>query len=308
MLFSSNSLGLEINSKGAAFALISGKPASTKLERVSFRPFPSGLLRISLRETNVTDPDVFVRTLREAHGLLLHQGTRLSVTLPDGVGRIMLLDVEGRFRNRTEALDIIRWKIKKNIPFDVADAHLDYQQLMIRETGELSLLVALASREIIMRYEELITAAGLVPARIEFNAFSLCRAFEKSLASLQNGLLTGFYDNSLIILIFNEGVPEFARFKELPGTSPVDRRVYTEINNSLLAYRERFPEREIKQAACFSPPDVAADFLSMVSDAADCAASPLETRTVVTPSDSVPTDQASIFPYTAAIGAALGSL
>lgn len=308
MFFSSHSLGLEINPQGAAFALLSGKPASPKLEKVSFRPFSSDVLRVSLREPNITDPDAFVRTLREAHALLLHQETRLSVTLPDGVGRIMLLDVEGRFKSRAEALDIIRWKLKKNVPFDVAEAHLDYQQLAIRESGELSLLVALASREVITRYEELIVAAGLVPARIEFNGFSLCRTFEKALTLMHNGLLAGFYDNSLMVFIFNEGVPEFIRFKDLPGISPVDRRVYTEINNSLLAYRERFPEREIKQAGCISPPDAASDFMDMVSDATDCAAAQLETKSVVIPSGNAPADQRTLFPYTAAIGTALGSL
>lgn len=306
MFFTSNSLGLEINSKGAAFALISGKSSSPKLERISFRPFPPGLLRASLREPNITDSEVFVSVLREAHAQLLYQGTRLTVTLPDGAGRIMLLDVEGRFRSRAEALDIIRWKIKKSIPFDIADAHIDYQQLIIRETGEMSLLVALASRESIVRYEELIIAAGLVPARLEFNALSICRAFEKSLAVINNGLLAGFYDNSLVIIIFNEGVPEFIRLKELPGNSPVDRRVYTEINSSVLAYRERFPEREIKHAACFSPPGAASDFLDLVSDAAGCASSRLDTRAVITTSDSISEEQ--IFQYTAAIGAAFGGV
>lgn len=308
MFFSSNAMGLELNSQGAAFALISGKPDLPKLERVSFRPFTPGLLRVSMREPNVSDPDLFVRILREAYALLLHQETRLSLTLPDGIGRVMLLDVEGRFKNRAEALDIIRWKLKKHIPFDAADMHLDYQQLLIRESGELALLVAFASREVVARYEELVVAAGLVPARIEFNALSLCRAFDKTLAPLPNVLLACFYGNALGIFIFHEGMPGFVRFKELPGISPVDRRVYTEINNSLLAYHERFPERGIGQALCVAPPDVANDFRDMLAETAGCTVSLLEAKTVVTTSDSAPADQQALFPFTAAIGAAMGNL
>ena len=105
--------------------------------------------------------------------LLLYSGTRLSVTLPDTVGRIMMLDVEGRFKSRAEGLDIIRWKLKKSMPFDVADTHLDYQQLTVRENGDMALMVALVLAPVISQYEELLVAAGFMPSRIDFKS-SIC--------------------------------------------------------------------------------------------------------------------------------------
>src|SRR6185369_1118292 len=137
MLFSRTSLGVEINPSGVAFALLGGSSASPRLERVSYGPLAPGCLRVSLREANILDPQSFSDTLRSAHNLLLHNGTRLSVTLPDTVGRILMLDIEGRFKSRAEGLDIIRWKLKKNLPFDLADTHLDYQQLSVRENGDM---------------------------------------------------------------------------------------------------------------------------------------------------------------------------
>ena len=108
--------------------------------RLAWRESPTALLltgtiHVSLREQNILDPKVFISQLKDAYNMLLYRGTRLSVTLPDTVGRVMLLDVEGRFKSRTEGLDIIRWKLKKSMPFDVADTHLDYQQLTVRENG-----------------------------------------------------------------------------------------------------------------------------------------------------------------------------
>ncbi len=308
MLFSRTSIGVEINPAGVAFALLGGSTAAPRLERIAFAPLTPGCLRVSLREANILEPQSFIDTVRNAHNLLLHSGTRLSVTLPDTVGRIMMLDVEGRFKSRTEGLDVIRWKLKKNLPFDIADTHLDYQQLSVRENGDMALLVALVSRSVISQYEELLMAAGFSPARIDFNSFNLYRTFENRLAPQDDVTLITFYDSTLSIMVFADGVLEFQRVKELPGSSGVDSRVYMEINSSLKVYRDRFAERAIKNISCIAPPDVAREFCGMVAEATGFEPALLEVKSVLRPSDSAPADQESLFPFTTAIGAALRSL
>ncbi|HEY3306880.1 MAG TPA: hypothetical protein VGJ93_00350 [Desulfuromonadaceae bacterium] len=308
MLFSRKSLGLEINQSGVAFALLGGSPASPRLERVSYRSLAPGIIRVSLRDPNILDPQSLISQLQDAHNTLLTKTDRLSVTLPDTVGRIMLMDVEARFKSRAEGLDIIRWKLKKSMPFDMADTHLDYQQLTVRENGNLALLVALVSRTVISQYEELISSAGFVPARIDFNSFNLFRCFERRLAFLEDGALVTLFGNTLGITIFSDGIPEFIRIKDLSAAQVIDSRVYMEINSSFLVHRERFPERVLSQVACLAPPDISYDFCNMVSEVTECESVFLETKSVVVPSDTAPADQASLFPFTTAIGAALRSL
>ena len=308
MLFTKTSLGVEISPSGVAFALVGGKAAAPRLERAAYAPLTAGIVRSSLREPNILDPLAFVERLQNAHNLLLHRSKRLSLTLPDSAGRIMLLDMEGRFKNRTEGLDMIRWKLKKSIPFDAADTHLDYQLLKIRENGDMALLVALASRTVVGQYEDVLTAAGFTPARIDFNSFNLYRIFDRRLALLDDCLLVFFHNNALGIMVYYNGVPEFIRVKELSGTQAVDNRVFMEITNSLLVHRERFPERNASNVFCIAPPDVASVFCSMVTEAAGSEATLLETKTAVTPGEEAPGDQESFFLFSAAIGAALRSL
>lgn len=308
MLFSGKSLGVEIGPAGVAFALLSGPAASPRLERVSYRPFDPGTLRASLREENILDPRTFTDRLKDAYSTLPYKGTRISVTLPDTVGHILLLDIEGRFKSRAEGLDMIRWKLKKSMPFDVADTHLDYQQLTVRENGDMALLVALVSRRVISQYEELLVAAGFVPSKIDFNILNLYRTFERILAQQENCALISYYDSILGIMIFSDGIPEFVRVKELSGTPAVDSRVYMEITNSFLVYHERFPERTLQHVACLAPPATATDFRDMAAEATGSELFLLETKSVVTPSDETPADQESLFPFTAAIGSALRSL
>ncbi|HEX9078430.1 MAG TPA: hypothetical protein VF795_02500 [Desulfuromonadaceae bacterium] len=307
MLFAKKSLGAEISPSGVGFALLSGPAAAPRLERVSYRSLPPGCVRLSIREPNVIDSQTFLATVKDAYNTLLYRGTHLSLTLPDAVGRILLLDVEGRFKSRGEALDIIRWKLKKNMPFEVADSHLDYQQVGIRENGDMALLVALVSRTVIGQYEELLVEAGLTPARIDFNIFNLCRTFERRLADRDDVALVAFYDGMLAVMVMYDGIPEFVRIKDLSGVSDAGR-VYLEINSSFLVHRERFPERLPQQVVCIAPPEMGQDFCAMVTEITSCETVLLETKSMITPADDAPGDQKTLFSFTPAIGAALRNL
>ena len=308
MLFSRKSLGVEINTAGVTCALLSGSASSPQLERVSYAPMAAGALRISLREPNVLDPQAFSDTVRAAHNLLLHNGSRLSVSLPDSTGRVLMLDIEGRFKSRSEGLDIIRWKLKKSIPFDISDTHLDYQQLKVRENGDMVLMVALVSRAVIGQYEDLLVSSGFAPARIDFNSFNVYRAFESRLSPQDNYALVSFYDGTLSVQIFADGVLEFQRVKELSRSTGVDSRVFMEINSSLMVYQERFPERTVQHFSCSAPTAVAREFCGLVAEVTGTTPALMEIKSLVKSANAAPADQESLFPYTAAIGAALRSL
>jgi type IV pilus assembly protein PilM len=305
MLFSSNPVGVEISQSGVACALISGSAANPRVERVAQTPFSPQTLQVSLREQNVLEPDAFVAGLKSAFNLLLCKTSRISVSLPDSSCRIMLLDLEGRFKSRSEALDLIHWKLKKSIPLDSADTLLDYQQIAVRENGDLALLVSLASRTVISQYEDLITKAGLSPAGIDCNMLSICRLFDRRMSLQEDCILISFYKSTLLIVIFIQGIPEFIRSKDLSGTLATDSRVYMEINSSLLVYKERFPEHQPKTVFCVAAQDVLQSFQELIAEATGLTPTVLETKGSVVPGNSAPGDEARLFPFSAAIGAAL---
>ncbi|MFZ4855351.1 MAG: type IV pilus biogenesis protein PilM [Desulfuromonadaceae bacterium] len=307
MLFANNLIGIEINQQGVVCAMTGGSAVSPRVERVSSALFPTQTVQVSLREQNIIDPDAFVAGLKSAHNQLLCKSSRVAVSLPDGVCRIMLMDHEGRFKSRQEALDLIRWKLKKSIPFDSADTHIDYQQLTVRDNGDLALLVAIASKNVMSQYEDLIANAGLSLARIACNTFSLCRLFDSRLSLHNDCILISFYGTTLSVVAFTDGIPEFIRSKDLSGTVATDSRVYMEISSSLLVYKERHPEQPLQSIFCVTAPDVAQNFLEMVAESTGLTPTLLETKGAVLPGNSAPGDQARLFPFSAAIGVALRS-
>jgi type IV pilus assembly protein PilM len=118
-MFSNNSIGLEISLDRVRLALVGGSRTKPVVEAVQETQLPPDTIRISLREPNVLQQTAFVSAVRESFNRLLAKSARTSVSLPDGCGRVMLVDLDTRFKSRTEAADIIRWKLKKNLPFDI---------------------------------------------------------------------------------------------------------------------------------------------------------------------------------------------
>ena len=307
MLFGRTAVGMDISPLGVNLAALGGSRKAPRLLARGSAPFPEGTLRIVHREPNVLDPAVFVGTVREAYNRLLVKTRQVSVSLPDAAGHVMLLDLETRFRSHEEGRDIIRWKLKKSLPYDVSDIHLDYQVLREKENGELSVLVAIVSRQVLTQYEDLILEAGLQPNRIDFTTFNLCRPFVRRLEMSETSLCVAYHEGVLSILVFSEGVLEFFRTKELGGAEPDMNRVFMEVNSSLLIFRDKNPGLEVKEAFFLGDGD-AALFRAVISEACGIEPQTPEIGRIIAISDAIPGGGESAAPLAAALGAAMRNL
>lgn len=308
MLFAKNALGMEIGQDGVKFALVGGKRELPRLDAYLVAPFPADTVKLSLREPNVQNTSGFVAGIRESYLRLLTPIKRVSVSLPDSIGRVMLLNLETRFKNREEGRDIIRWKLKKSLPFDIGEVHLDYQVLTERETGEIVTLVALVSRQVVNQYEELLLEAGLEPGKIDFTTFNRYRLFANRLELAEYAAFMTCFGKSVSILIFNSGILEFYRSKEIPGTSLDADRVFREINSSLLVHKERHPGHTINQVYCSASTDEAELFRSVVAETVGLEPLSLDVDRVVSRKEGLTVDNKTLNLLSASLGAATRNL
>lgn len=304
MLTAGKALGLEINAAGLSFALASGGK-SPKLEAGLTLPLSPGMLTLSRRDPNVADMKGFVTAIREAHLRLLTKERSVSVSLPDAIGRVVLLDLEARFKNREEGLDVIRWKLKKSLPFDISGVHLDYQTLEEKENGAVSLLVSLVARSVVTQYEDLLLEAGLEPKIIDFTSFNLYRLFAPRLEMAEDGAFVSFYQGAMTVLIFQGGVLSFYRTKE--GVSDV-QNLYREVNSSFLVYSDRFPGQVIGEVLCTAPPAEAEGFRALVAEASGLEPVLLDPERMVRQAPSLGLDRPALYALSGSLGAALRSL
>jgi len=305
MLFAKRGVGVELAADGLTLALAGGSARALRVEGYQAAPFPPGTVRLSRREPNVLNPQAFTQAVREGYLKLLAKGKAVSVSLPDAVGRVLLLDLEARFKSREEGLDIIRWKLKKSFPMDISSVHLDYQTLHQSEGGTVSLLVSLIGRDIISQYEDLFLAAGVEPRWIDFTSFNLYRLFAHRLEMTDNLAFVTFYGGALTMLIFYAGELCFYRNKELASDAAA---LYREVNSSFLVYKDKYPGRPVTEAFCMAGPGEAEAFRQLVADASGIEPVLLDVERLTSFGHGFSAERSTLHTLCGALGAAARSL
>lgn len=238
MFFQGKSLGLELYQKGFAWVLASGSSGSPVIERYEAFRSAEEILKPSIKERNIINPAALGAMLSESWLKLLVDTKRVSLSIPDLSGRVMMLEMESPIKNKEEGIDQVKWKLKKSFPVELSELHLDYHLLKTNEEGVSTLLVALASRTVINEYEELLLSLSLEPAKIDFTAFNLYRLFAGSLDVNEQLAFLISYRGVLSVMIFQDGVLDFHRSKFLSTALSDPVRLYREVNSSLLVYSD----------------------------------------------------------------------
>jgi type IV pilus assembly protein PilM len=238
MFFHGKSLGLELHQHGFAWVLASGSTDSPVIERYETFSSADEIIKPSIKESNIINPAALGTMLSDSWLKLLVDTKRVSLSIPDLSGRIMMLDMESPIKSKEEGIDQVKWKLKKSFPVELSELHLDYHLLKTSEEGVSSLLVALASRTVITEYEELLLSLSLEPVEIDFAVFNLYRLFAVSLEVNEQLTFIISYRGVLSVMIFQDGVLDFHRSKFISAALSDPVRLYREVNSSLLVYSD----------------------------------------------------------------------
>jgi type IV pilus assembly protein PilM len=131
------------------------------LELCSTSEIPAGCVLPDLTESNLLQPKLLVAALREALGTVAERSHDVIAVLPDAAVRVVLLDFETLPENRQEAEGVVRFRLRKSLPFDVDKAKLSYQA-QITAAG-VRLVAAVALNSVIQDYEAAFAEAGFSP-------------------------------------------------------------------------------------------------------------------------------------------------
>lgn len=238
MFFKGTSLGLELHKHGFTWVFASGSYNAPVIERFEVFRSADEIIKPSIKEANIINPAALGTMLSDSWLKLLVKTKRVSLSIPDLSGRVMLLEMESPIKNKEEGIDQVKWKLKKSFPVELSDLHLDYQLLKTSEDGGATLLVALASRTVINEYEELLLSLSLEPVKIDFAAFNVYRLFSSHLDITEQMTFLSSYHGVLSVMIFQDGVLDFHRSKFLSSALSDPVRLYREVNSSLLVYSD----------------------------------------------------------------------
>lgn len=190
----------------------------------------TGALELSSRQPNVTDPRRFIEALRRVLDPLSGGEERVSLALPDRVGRIYLLETETPFKTRQEGVDILKWRLKGNLPAPPQQVQLDYQVLERREDGRQRCVAAAIAHPVLEQFEELFETAGRQAIRIDFHSLCLYNYYQPRLELGEEFFLVGVENHQLSMMYFSSQTLAYQRVREM---SPEPEPLFREVSRSL---------------------------------------------------------------------------
>jgi type IV pilus assembly protein PilM len=179
-------LACEITSAG----VVAARPGAAEQEIVSaFAPFRAGVLSAGLKTPNFTDRAAVAGALRQALDEISVRETQITVVIPDAAVRVLMLDFDLLPPKAVEALPIIRFRLRKLVPFEVDHAAVSYQLMPVKE-GLVRVIVVVSPAEVLAEYESAVREAGYEPGVVLSSTLAALAAVsgeEPSLVINRNG-------------------------------------------------------------------------------------------------------------------------
>src|SRR6202051_1915918 len=182
------------------------------LEGFAVEALPPGALVPSAIETNILNPIAVKAAVAGVCSTLKLKDEGAALLVPDPVIRVFVQHFDDFPRSSEEAIPMLRWKLKKSVPFEVDETLISYMRQAPREDG-VDIVTALARLRIIREYEALAEAAELRPGVVLSSSLAAITLLDDHRPTL----LARVSGNSLTTAIVREGVLCGYRCTELPA-------------------------------------------------------------------------------------------
>jgi type IV pilus assembly protein PilM len=201
----------------------------------------SGVLSPSPVKENILDPAGYADVVRKLASAANGKGRRTAaLIIPDNALRLAVLEFENIPQKETERIALLRFRLRKTVPFEIDEAALAYHV----QPGN-SIVAAITPAGTVAHYEAPFRAAGMQPGFV--TAASL--AMLQLLPGKGFLLVANRAPRSLTVLVIRDGIVKLARSLELEENArdPLDE-ISSDLYHTLVYLEDQMgtrPERLI---------------------------------------------------------------
>lgn len=159
----------EITPEGVVAA---ATPAAGQAPVYASETLPAGAVVPGLQEGNLAGPSgmpTVAAAIRSALAQVQPRVRSVSVVVPDSAVRVFVLDFDTLPTRQDEALPVLRFRLRKSVPFDVEQAGISYQVLSegsSRLETQWRVLAAIMPGPVLAEYEGAVRSAGYEPGAV----------------------------------------------------------------------------------------------------------------------------------------------
>jgi hypothetical protein len=209
------------------------------LDGYAVESLPFGSLVPSAVEANIANVAAVKAAVATVCERLRAHDEDVALVLPDTVIRVFVQHFEEFPRAAAEAEPMLRWKLKKSVPFEADETLISYMRQAPRESG-IDVVTALARLRIIREYESLAEGIGLRPGVVMSSSLAAIALLEDDKPTL----LARVSGSALTTAIVRRGILCGYRCTELPaqGASLTPKMLLEEVFPVAAYYQDTWQE------------------------------------------------------------------
>ena len=143
----------------------------------AYVPLSPGAVVPGIDEPNLRAPEAVTAAIRSALDEISPRTRAVTVVLPDTLVRVFVLDFDSLPAKPAEAIPVVRFRLRKMLPFEVENAGVSYQVLSQTES-EWKVLAAVVPGPILAEYEAAVRSAGYEPGALLSSSLAALESFE----------------------------------------------------------------------------------------------------------------------------------
>lgn len=210
----------------------------TGLDSYTARSLAAGTLQARMAEENIGNADQLRQAVSDALTTVGAKTHDIIAILPDASVRIALLEFDTLPDRKQDIDGVIRFRLKKSLPFDVDQAALSYD--VLKKNGKVHVIAAIVLSSVLAEYETLFRDLGYAPGVV----------LPSTLASLGNVSET---DPVLVIkadasatslaIVANGELMLFRTLENQGGIVPTGEMLANDVHASLVFFQDTYNMR-----------------------------------------------------------------
>lgn len=186
-----------------------------------FEPLPAGALEVSPVEDNLRHVDLILPVLGAAAAVKpgasrSAKRRTAAVLLPDACARVSVLDFDSFPTVPAEQASLVRFRVKKTIPFDIDSAAVGYYvQPGGDKKSKTDVVAVTIALEVLARYEALFRNAGFHAGEVTVSGLAMLNLYKGQ----ESAMLAKLAGKTLTVMVVAAGKLRLFRCLELEQTT-----------------------------------------------------------------------------------------
>ena len=204
------------------------------LEAVSAQNLAAGTVTPGLQNANIGARDALVTALRDSLAPVAGRFRDITLVIPDASTRILLLDFDTLPDEPEDADSVVRFRLKKSLPFDVDASAVSFDRYAADEG--VRAVVAVTPRSVLEEYEAVVREAGYNPGAVLPSMIAALGVVDGARPTMVIKVELG----TTTFAIVDQNQLLLYRSLENGGTAVTGDSLVDDVNTSLVYFEDRY--------------------------------------------------------------------